>query len=488
MRAQSGAAATMVLVLLVMVAVIALSVWLVSRLGENADERKQTQASLEAAAAALDSFAAGNDRLPCPADPAADDGVEIRAVKNCTTILLGIAGTLPWKTIGLARSLSLDAWGRKISYRVYSGADGLTQDRGASMANCDTNEIAPSGVSGNGLCKPDPVDNVPASRSTTPDQFLAGKGLKLTFFGRDLSPPIPSLTIEDPTRHVAYVLISHGPTGQGGYTISGVQLDGPASNEEKDNLKPAGDFTAMAFSGPEVGINNNKHFDDMLIYRTISDLVKNANIAPRNWPDATLTVAAATFDRATLQAALGKNPGSDTGTSTIALNGVTVTALDASGNTQNISFNNSTNDGIGGVSGGDELQSGVGGPDESLRLVFGEYSRQFAFALDAFGYDEASGSPVRWEQVQLKFYDAQGSTATLKATIAKTACLLDPSLTTFSVDAGVDFNRVDVSPLPTSGVLAARASGFFLSEVRTCKTGAACHTALETAHPASLCP
>src|SRR5262249_30994955 len=143
------------------------------------------------------------------------------------------AGTIPWRTIGLSRERALDAWGRKISYRVYrgtaTGVGSLVQARGASMADCDTIEATPTDVDpGTGLCKPvDPADTNPASRSTSPAQFLAGKGLKLQYFGRDLSPE---------NDHVAYVLISHGATGQGGYTSAGIQLDNPTSTEEQGNL------------------------------------------------------------------------------------------------------------------------------------------------------------------------------------------------------------------------------------------------------------
>ena len=55
-------------------------------------------------------------------------------------------GTVPWVTLGLSADDAVDAWGRKISYRVYDGPTGMTQALGASMSDCDTVEPAPGAV------------------------------------------------------------------------------------------------------------------------------------------------------------------------------------------------------------------------------------------------------------------------------------------------------------------------------------------------------
>jgi hypothetical protein len=142
-------------------------------------------------------------------------------------------GTLPWQTIGLARSDSIDTWGQKISYRVYTGAAGsLTQVEGTSMVKCDTSDAgsATAVVAGSGgICFSNDVPTVKVwTRNTSPANFLAGKGLSVY----DLAAPVRT--------GVAYVLVSHGPSGLGGYTASGVQRGAPTASEEIANTMASG--------------------------------------------------------------------------------------------------------------------------------------------------------------------------------------------------------------------------------------------------------
>ncbi len=489
MRSQGGAAAAMVLVILVLISVVLAALWLLRRVGDTSAERDQTTSALENASAALEAYVAGSMRLPCPADPAIDDGGEALAPSgDCDKP----AGTVPWRTIGLSRERALDAWGRKISYRVYRGGAGgvgsLIQTRGASMVNCDSNEALPTGVdAATGLCKPvDPLDTNPASRSTSTGQFLAGKGLKVQYFGRDLSPD---------NEHVAYVLISHGATGLGGYTSSGVQLDNPTSSEERANLNALSTTTyyAMAFSGPEVSVKDNSHFDDVLLYRTIADLAKRANLAARNWPDD--VTGASVFDKAAVEAGVGgRVSGTDTQRTSIQFNSVTVSAFTGTNTAQDISLKSTGpgEDGIGGASGDASLSSKADGPDEFLRLDFVETSRRFALSMQDFGYEETSGpmpTPTWIEQVQIRFFRVDGNIVTPVDSVIKQACAAGNALASFSdLEPSGDFNRVEIVPREsTVSSSTTIATTLFLSEVRTCKAGVTCQTTLETANPSSHC-
>src|SRR6478672_9140606 len=181
---QAGASAVMILVIFVLLMVGFYALYTLSRVTGAGDERTDTQKRLAAAAAALERFAAANRRLPCPADGAASSGLEQQA--SAATCTYGATGTLPWLTLGLSSDAGLDGWGRKISYRVYTGnAGSLTQPGGVSMVDCDTVELTPGGATASagglgGLC----VTNAdPYLRSTTPAQFLAGKGLTLDDYG-----------------------------------------------------------------------------------------------------------------------------------------------------------------------------------------------------------------------------------------------------------------------------------------------------------------
>lgn len=458
----------MILLVMALLLVAFFAAYTISRIGSSGDAREDTRKRLAKAGTALERYAAANSRLPCPANPALATGTEVTATASTCS---NPDGTLPWATLGLNQDDGLDGWGRKVSYRVYTGAAGsLTQPGGASMVDCDTTELNPQGTDANGLCR--------ASHDTTPDQFVAGKGLMLTDFG---------VAHND----VAYIVMSHGATGLGAWTVAGTQMDMPAG-AERNNTNANGPFTIQAFSDPDTGATSAQHFDDQLAYAGIADLARRAGLYARNWPDD--IAASVTFDRPTLTAALGSSPATDTGRSTIQFTNVSVTALsgvtsaDSSGSAQDISFQGSgTNQGIGGVSGTTGLQSGVGGPDEAIRLDIGETVRQFAFALDGFGYQSTFfGFPIWIEQVELRFYTVSGTTATLRATATKSGCRADGGLATFSVNPGVDWTRVEIRPEPTTAFFGSQPTSFLLAEIKACSAAVTCTANSETASTA--CP
>ncbi len=274
-RREQGATGALIAVILVLVMVGLFATSVLRRVAASGDDAGETLRRLAAGADALEQFAAINARLPCPANPATNDGGEVITGGNVAKCDFP-EGTIPWRTLGMKFDDALDNWGRKVSYRVYTGTGSvgsLTQPGGVSMVECDTVESvggSTTSVSGGlgGLCVSDPD---PLQRSTLPASFLAGKGLSLDDFGT-------------PHSDVAYVLISHGATGLGAYTVSGIRLDLP-SGAERNNTQDIGAFTIRAFSDPDVAADNNAHFDDLLVYRTLPDLVKRANLSARDWPE-----------------------------------------------------------------------------------------------------------------------------------------------------------------------------------------------------------
>lgn len=69
-------------------------------------------------AIALMAYAAMNRRMPCPADPALSDsvaGASLERAATATGCTGGQADSVPWATLGLPE---VDAWGRRLSYRV----------------------------------------------------------------------------------------------------------------------------------------------------------------------------------------------------------------------------------------------------------------------------------------------------------------------------------------------------------------------------------
>jgi hypothetical protein len=274
-RREQGATGALIALVLVLVMVGLFATSVLRRVAAGGDESNEAVRRLAAGADALEQFAAINARLPCPADPAANNGVEVITSGNIAKCDFP-EGTIPWRTLAMKFDDAFDSWGRKISYRVYTGTNSLgslTQPGGVSMVECDTVEVvggAATSVSSSlgGLCVSNPD---PLLRSTLPANFLAGKGLTLNDFGT-------------PHNDVAYVLVSHGATGLGGYTVSGVRMDLP-SGDERNNTQDIGPFTVRTFSDPDVAATNNAHFDDLIVYRTLPELVRRANLSARDWPE-----------------------------------------------------------------------------------------------------------------------------------------------------------------------------------------------------------
>jgi hypothetical protein len=261
---------------------------------------------------ALLQFVQLNYRLPCPADGGRaltdagagypDANPAYPAVASCTYP----GGVVPWKVLGLSLNDVTDPWGRFISYRVYDGFIGFTQPGGMSKVNCDTTNTVSNATeidvgggkrtgvtyttpetarSSSGLCNPD--------TNTLSASFDTGKGLTVSDFTN---------TYTD----VAFVLISHGPTGLGGYVPSsaagGERLALPqTAAADYNNTQPqqgavltTGAYTGfikMAASLSSVTAGSAGHYDNVVDYMRIDDVARLAGVDARDWPESVASVA-----------------------------------------------------------------------------------------------------------------------------------------------------------------------------------------------------
>jgi hypothetical protein len=239
--------------------------------------------------AAFVSFVGTYQRLPCPADPTGGvnpgwpDGVTPLALPASPTCVFSY-GVVPWNALGLSQEQVTDEWGRMISYRVYDGAVGLTQDTGASAVNCDTDnynaaakfttaEVVPTSA---GLCS-----TAGNTHDTLRSKFITytgappyNKGLNANVFGAGVS-------------NIAFVLISHGASGLGGYLPTGARMSMPdADAGDRPNTQTSpGAFVSMAASASGIAPGKTDHFDDVVTYLSIADLLKLANQDARDWPE-----------------------------------------------------------------------------------------------------------------------------------------------------------------------------------------------------------
>ena len=298
----------LVALLLATTLVLTLSTTLVlSELGQRrevGDQQALTQKRLLALRQALVNFASANGRLPCPASGAADDGQPVPANSTVapTYLCTNRNGTVPWSVLGLTSSDTLDAWGRKISYRVYDGVRGLTRTDGASMVNCATTGTAAALAANNFQC-------AAVAPRTDPASVLA----PATRRGLAVYDESQSTTT---VWQVALVLISHGASGAGAWVPGSktrLALPPVANAVERANglvLTPAGSVPITPNTCPlppavmpaqpichyrlyksdaKVALTSNDHFDDQVVYVTFFDLFNPAGQfsaagrAPRNW-------------------------------------------------------------------------------------------------------------------------------------------------------------------------------------------------------------
>ena len=484
---QRGLGGAFVAIVLLLVAVVALASLGLSRLISTNRASEKSTAGLAQLADAMEQFVAATGRLPCPANPAlpttdANWGVEVVPSPN-----LGVCthpdGTVPWMTIAAKADDALDAWGWKVSYRVFTGTAGtagsLTQDGGASMVRCDTveptagNATGVSGVKG-GLCAPDPDPTGDTTlRSTVESMFLANKGMTV-------AEKAPSGAVLKTTLDVAYVLLSHGSTGVGAYSASGQRNSMPAvTGDEFSNTSASGPFVIKPFSEAGTEPTLAAHYDDRLVYRTLPDLVKRTKLGARNWPDAGNVV----FNRSTLEATslgTGFTPDATTGSVgqvSVTFSGVVATGV-ASSTPTDISFVEAGSySGIGVAGGGSALIQSPA--NEFLIFQFADTTNtKFAATLGDFGtYGTFS------EFVVFAFFSG-GLGGTNVATKGGLGCNIDGGLASFSMDVGVAYDTVAIASAPAFDSATATFSGvsaFLVNEVTACRsTAVSCVTSLTT--------
>ena len=272
---------------------------------EVGDQQALTQQRLLALRLALVNFASANGRLPCPASGALDTGL---AVPNGASVACTNAnGTVPWTTLGLPRDAALDAWGRKVSYRVFAGATGLTVVGGASMVECDSDFTSP----------PPATAAAPAASAAAVLPNFQCTAAVTRIDPASVLDPIRrrGLAVYDESQatttvwQVALVLISHGASGAGAWvpgSTTRLALPPVANAVERANglvlnaaavpitpdacpLPPAVMpvppicHYRLNKSDAKVALTSNEHFDDQVVYVTFTDLFREAGRAARNW-------------------------------------------------------------------------------------------------------------------------------------------------------------------------------------------------------------
>ena len=272
-RRQSGLALLLVVLVILLFAATMLVIQRgKSRIDQSGAQSAGAPASLSKIEAALKTFVAAQKRLPCPADPTKDQatdataGAEVFTGTSATCSQAG--GVIPWLTLGLNATDALDPWGRAVTYRVFNGVTGFTQTDGLNATNCNTSTYLTVAVAidANGKCTAQYHESLYSD-------FLAGKGVIVNDRGTVVNG-------------VAYVLISHGRTGYGSYDLSGKRSPLPnATSKEYPNTQVPMDNTywKQDTSASTLAPDSATHFDDIVYYKSASDLLNDSGLAGRDW-------------------------------------------------------------------------------------------------------------------------------------------------------------------------------------------------------------
>ena len=265
-----------ILVVLVIVAILLTMAMVLTRGLSAAQKRSLTTARLGAVDAALVQFVMQQRRLPCPADGTIatgmpNAGVEAWAAGACTTATQ-VNGVVPWVSLGLPEAESADGWDRRLTYRVHSA---LVAVGGMDMSWCDPAGTA--GVGAGNLCNTACTSTTLTTACTSPANFLTGKGLTI----RNV---VGGVLMAPPGTGAAYIVISHGESGGGGYLNSGVL----ATSSTTDGLEEAKNYATTAVTQPyyvDDGLSDvagANHFDDQVSRPSVLSVVTKAALGPRS--------------------------------------------------------------------------------------------------------------------------------------------------------------------------------------------------------------
>ena len=220
----------------------------------NSARTAQTHKKMATIQDALMTFRKANDRLPCPASRTtlSNDfsfGMEFPNPGICTGSLkfenFIAEGAVPVRALSLPDEFMYDGWGQRFTYSVNST---MTMDKAFTASEIDED------------CGGIQVRSETATR----------------------------------TDEAAYVILSHGRNGHGGYTNKGVRIASSSNAQEHVNCNCDTSLTPLItferrfndFEPVEATINASDQFDDLVAYKSrwqlITDMDKPSS---KRWPN-----------------------------------------------------------------------------------------------------------------------------------------------------------------------------------------------------------
>jgi prepilin-type N-terminal cleavage/methylation domain-containing protein len=250
-------------------------------------KRSLTTARLTAIDAALVQFVAVQKRLPCPADGRLASGHADAGAETARSITAGCSasqyGVVPWRALGMSEVDATDGWDRRFTYRA---ALLQTADNGMDMSYCDPAGLETTGAvprACNAACTSSAL-----SSCTPPIAFIRGAGLTVKNNASGaaqvtLMDPAASPSTAQPTG-AAYVVISHGESGGGGYTNTG-QAQASLSTDGTQEIQNYADRTMPAtyfVDDNPTEVAGTTHFDDLVSRPSVLAVINKAGLGPRS--------------------------------------------------------------------------------------------------------------------------------------------------------------------------------------------------------------
>jgi prepilin-type N-terminal cleavage/methylation domain-containing protein len=249
-------------------------------------KRSLTGTRMAGVDAALVQFVVQQRRLPCPTDgtkASTDANVGVEGARNaggCTGNQQH--GVVPWRALGLTETDVTDGWDRRLTYRLDPS---LAADGGMDMSWCDPAGTEPVGAPPR-ACTAGACTTTALASCTPPLAFLRGRGLTVkNVAGTTIMNPEPAPSVNPPTG-AAYVLISHGESGGGGYINSGVL----GSSTVGDGTEEMKNYASLAYTPVVTYYVDDTiaeptgvlHFDDIVSRPAVLSVVSKAALGPRS--------------------------------------------------------------------------------------------------------------------------------------------------------------------------------------------------------------